>query len=355
MLVDNNLILDTGAGETLTLMRHAPTAIDMGAAQIDLGSGEDVFINFTCFTALASSATVPGATHCEFQAISSTLPLGAQQVYSSTSYPAATDILTTTAVHTLPTGMPVVVTGGAGAAEIVRGTTYYVIRLSTTTMQLALTLEQALAGMAIDVAADATGTLTITANPNGLTADLSTGGAVNFNVAADTVTLANHGLVTGQRMFLYCFGGTLAIAGVITAGLSLGAPVYAIRVDANTFKIATTLALALAGTGADITVDTSANQPTTLYVPAYVVASSGPIPKDYIAVGTTICLDLSPKWEYGINACATCRPATSRCTGRRGPPRRSPASRPRTSSPGRRTASPPAPRSSSPAAVASRA
>lgn len=63
----------------------------------------------------------------------------------------------------------------------------------------------------------------------------------------DLVTKAAHGLVTGDRVVLTAItGGT---------GLTQGSVYYVIRVSSSTFKLASTQALAAAGTGIDITVD----------------------------------------------------------------------------------------------------
>ena len=63
----------------------------------------------------------------------------------------------------------------------------------------------------------------------------------------DRITKASHGLVTGDRVVL-----TAITNG---AGLTQGNTYYVIKVSANTFKLASTAALAAAGTGIDITTD----------------------------------------------------------------------------------------------------
>lgn len=63
--------------------------------------------------------------------------------------------------HALATGTPVVFTGGGGAAELVRGTTYYVVVIDANTFKLSTTLAGALASTGlVNVVANSTGTVT---------------------------------------------------------------------------------------------------------------------------------------------------------------------------------------------------
>lgn len=69
----------------------------------------------------------------------------------------------------------------------------------------------------------------------------------DVNVGNDTITEAAHGHATGTPCTLSNSGGTLP------GGLATLTTYYIIRVDANTIKLATSLANAVAGTGIDIT------------------------------------------------------------------------------------------------------
>jgi flagellin len=64
--------------------------------------------------------------------------------------------------------------------------------------------------------------------------------------AADTITLASHGLTTGQAL-------TFTSAGTLPGGISSGTTYYAIVVDSNTIKLATSYSNAFSGTALDIT------------------------------------------------------------------------------------------------------
>ena len=68
----------------------------------------------------------------------------------------------------------------------------------------------------------------------------------NVNVGTDTITITAHGFTTGLK-------GQFTSTGTLPAGLSLSTDYFIIVVTANTLKVATSLALALAGTAVDIT------------------------------------------------------------------------------------------------------
>lgn len=68
----------------------------------------------------------------------------------------------------------------------------------------------------------------------------------DVDVVENTVTKAAHGLITGQTF-------TLTTSGVLPAGLALLTTYYAITVSSSVFKVASSLANALAGTAVDIT------------------------------------------------------------------------------------------------------
>ena len=81
--------------------------------------------------------------------------------------------------------------------------------------------------------------------------DVNTPGAKAFatsdvNVTANTITEAGHGYVTGLK-------GQFTTTTTLPAGLSTSTDYFVIKVDADTYKVATTLNNALAGTAVDIT------------------------------------------------------------------------------------------------------
>lgn len=74
------------------------------------------------------------------------------------------------------------------------------------------------------------------------------GTVAGVNVTTDIITKTAHGFQTGDKV-TYGNGGGTSITGVTN-----GSDYYVIRVTADTLKLATTYALALAGTGRDLTV-----------------------------------------------------------------------------------------------------
>lgn len=98
-------------------------------------------------------------------------------------------------------------------------------------------------GTAQQTFADSIGTAYETATA--VTFDAS---VTNVNVTANTITLTAHGFETGD-LVTYNDGGGTAITGITSTS-----SYYVIKIDADTIKLATTAALALAGTGRDLTV-----------------------------------------------------------------------------------------------------
>lgn len=70
----------------------------------------------------------------------------------------------------------------------------------------------------------------------------------DISVADNTITEANHGLTTGQTI-------VFTTTGTLPAELTPGATYYVIVASSSTYKVAATLALAIAGTAIDLTDD----------------------------------------------------------------------------------------------------
>jgi len=71
-----------------------------------------------------------------------------------------------------------------------------------------------------------------------------------FTNATDTITSTAHGFLTAKGPIVFSNSG-----GALPAGISASTPYYPIRIDANSFKIATTRARASAGIAVDFTTD----------------------------------------------------------------------------------------------------
>ncbi|HSV73457.1 MAG TPA: hypothetical protein VLH79_06835 [Chthonomonadales bacterium] len=80
-------------------------------------------------------------------------------VAKSISGTAATDLIEFTAAHQLTTGTPITLAVSSGLAGLAAGT-YYFVRVSSTTGQLATTAANAKAGTVVNITSDGTGTLT---------------------------------------------------------------------------------------------------------------------------------------------------------------------------------------------------
>lgn len=80
---------------------------------------------------------------------------------------AGTDLLTVSSTNSLLTGNPVqlINSGGALPSPLLAGVTYYCIRVSSTTLKLATSYDNAIAGTAIDLTDAGTGTQTIKSPP----------------------------------------------------------------------------------------------------------------------------------------------------------------------------------------------
>lgn len=175
---------------------------------------------------------------------------------------AATDICTL-ATHGFYTGLIVrVTTAGVLPVPLTINTDYYVIVINANTFYLADTLAHATAGTHIDLTTDGTPVNTITAQASALGSPVlidiplaRTGGAFTVAggtftavAATDILTLAGHGFFTGLVV-------NLTTAGTLPVPLAINTDYYIIKIDANRFYLAATLALANAGTHINLTTD----------------------------------------------------------------------------------------------------
>jgi hypothetical protein len=88
---------------------------------------------------------------------------------TTTTFNSVTDIITQNTGTSIPTGMPVNFTAGGGLPpEIVAGTTYYAIFVSSTTIRIATTFANAVANSFINFSTNGTppNTITVLAAPN---------------------------------------------------------------------------------------------------------------------------------------------------------------------------------------------
>jgi hypothetical protein len=173
---------------------------------------------------------------------------------ASNAFDATTDTVTQ-ASHGLTTGQKIRFTGsGATPTGLSKDTDYYVTGTTTNTFKVATSYANALAATSIDFSGAASGNLFINSYlTDTRSVGTGTGGSGNIGTMVekisttnDTLTIANHGLTVGNRI-------RLEFPGTAPAGLAEGTDYYAIIVDSNTIKVATSSVNATAGTAIDIT------------------------------------------------------------------------------------------------------
>jgi hypothetical protein len=147
------------------------------------------------------------------------------------------------------------------------------------------------------ITTDSSGTVTATSRPTGETA------LITASDTTDIITLANHGLATGTPVQINIGGATLT-------GVTTNLTYYVARIadNPNGFYLTTTPANAVltaynptTTAPVDITAVTDTNGVLTLYVPANVVGSSGPLYRDMLAVGSLVTFPLFQRMEMSAS------------------------------------------------------
>jgi len=173
---------------------------------------------------------------------------GSLTVTQSTGVNTSTNELTFVISDKFTTGQKVRVASDTTLpAGLIAATDYWVIKISATLIKLASTLSNANAGTAVALVSTGTGIMTVTSQVP-LTGDIT--GLLfdgTFNFTNDTFQKTAHGWYDGMLVYPYTEGTPLA------AGLTVGTRYYVIRVDANYFKLATSLANVVAGTAINLT------------------------------------------------------------------------------------------------------
>lgn len=136
------------------------------------------------------------------------LPTSVSRAFTNTG-----NVMTVSSTASYNTGAPAVVSGGGLPTPLVAGTTYYVIRLSSTTMSLATTPANAIAGTAITLTTNASGTVTVPAIGLG-----EFGGEVTHTQSIAELPSHTHGGLSGNSFFMQGAGGlSLPVAGANAA------------------------------------------------------------------------------------------------------------------------------------------
>jgi hypothetical protein len=299
---DTLTVLDPGTGAAVISQRFgsanyplAPNATIPGG--VDVGAGEPAMALVKVVTAAAGSATT---TTVELQAVTTHLAVAASSAGTCT-IAITTGVVTQTA-HGYVTGTPVVFTGGAAATEMVRGVTYYVIKLTANTYNVAASLALALAGTAITASAASTGTVTATSYPTGETQQVT---ATDATALVETLTVADHRLSLGTPVQINLGAGTFG-------GVTTNVVYFAIPVTADTLALATTAANAINNVRVNLTSFTDTNGVIVLHAPARVIGTSGPLFIGQLSAGSVVTFPLFQHMDIGAGTGKTVAPSFGR-------------------------------------------
>ena len=197
--------------------------------------------------------------------------------------------------------------GGTAIAGLTDAVAYHVIRVDDNTFSLATSASNASGGTAIDITGAGNNSQTFTSESTGTTSTVATS-AVTISTPTvattavsttdDSITLSGHGYSTGDVIKYRAQSGTAI------AGLTDEVEYFVIRVDANTFKLATTSANATAGTQVDLTgTGNNAQTFTGNANDAITISSHGYVTGDkvlYSASGGTVLGGLADATVYSV-------------------------------------------------------
>lgn len=252
---------------------------------------------------------------------------GRPLTFASRTFTAAstTEQLTMTA-HGLATGDGPfqLTTTGTLPGELAAATNYWTIRVDADHVKLARSLLGAIAGLAIDLTSNGTGTHTIAGASPTHAADIvgsrslsvpgtvSTGcaltvgglpitfGPVTFtaNATFDELNVVGHGLASGDGPLQVSNSG-----GALPTGLIAATNYWAIRTSEDKFKLATSRAKSLAGTAIDLT--TNGTGTNTVTAVSATRAASATVHGDValdgnVSAGTVAAVD----FQYGLQTLA---------------------------------------------------
>ncbi len=167
------------------------------------------------------------------------------------------------------------VNGGSAITGLTDATAYHVIRVDDNTIKLASTANNATSGTQIDLTGTGNDGQVFT---GAIASTSSTVSTSNVSTANSTLTIAGHGFSTGDQITYSASSGTLI------TGLTDGTTYFAIKVDENTIKLATTSADAAAGTQVTLTGTGNNSQTFTGPQPPLVSINSVSAPNDFITM-----------------------------------------------------------------------
>jgi hypothetical protein len=195
----------------------------------------------------------------------------------------ATEIVNYTS-HGFYTGDGPIRLTGTLPAQLSLTTEYWVIRDTANTFQLAASRANALAGTPVAFATDGSGV-----NVHWVTGIKSTSQAASaIDAAANTYTIAAHGISTGQVVQVANSGGA------IPTGLAANTDYYAIADDAATLRFATSLVNAQAGTA----IDWSGGSGTQSVIANFLDVTSATVYSKFAVLNDGAAVDLTASIGY---------------------------------------------------------
>ena len=289
---------ESGVGATL---RRPP----INGSGITVGPSATTVVNDTNVFGITSGESLSGVDNVTSIALSSdgsgygsapsvTVAAPTTRTIATAKVSTSDNTITVDAGHNMRTGTKLTYTSGGtnmkvGGSNLADNTAVFVINTgSTTAFKIASSLSNALAGTAHNITLAGNNAQTFVGDTATATATVSGGVVTGVTVTAvgsdyqstpsvtiaapsedtfnaqsavstanDTITLSSHAFNTGDAVTYSDKGGT------VIAGLTDAATFFIIKVDANTVKLATTAANAVAGTAIDITAGSSENHGLT--------------------------------------------------------------------------------------------
>ena len=196
----------------------------------------------------SSGSNASSGTNIELTGTGNDAQIFTGTISSSSSTVATSNVSTTNDTltitgHGFVTGDRITYSAGGGTllAGLTDGSTYYAIREDANTLKLASTAANAAAGTQLDLTSTGNDSQTFS-GPQPIKVPTS-----SVSTSTNAVTMTAHGYVTGDVVTYRANGGTAV------AGLADATAYHVIRIDANTFKLATSASNATAGTNVSFT------------------------------------------------------------------------------------------------------
>lgn len=155
--------------------------------------------------------------------------------------------------------------GGTAITGLTDATAYHVIKIDSNTIKLASSATNATNGTQLDLTGTGNDAQIFAGTHVATTSTVTTS---NVSTTNSTITVTGHGYVTGDRLTYSAASGT------VLTGLADGVEYYAIRVDENTVKLASSAANAAAGTQLTLTGTGNNSQTFTGPQPPFVLSTS---------------------------------------------------------------------------------